>query len=66
MGTDQTEHTDLPAVSPPNRSREPLEGEFRVLWTPLYWLRAYWWAIGAYVAYCAVIWGLAALAGWVL
>jgi hypothetical protein len=47
-------------------AREPIDAKFRVLWAPLQWLRAYWWAIGAYLAYCAAIWALAALAGWVL
>lgn len=72
MGGDETEHGNLPAVpslpavSPGDPARQPIDVKFRVLWAPMQWLRAYWWAIGAYLAYCAAIWGLALLAGWVL
>jgi hypothetical protein len=72
MGGDDAEHSNvpatpaLPAVSLPGRARDVIDARFRVLWRPLQWLRAYWWAIGAYAVYCAVIWGVAALVGWVL
>jgi hypothetical protein len=72
MSGDETERGNLPtvprlpAVSPADPAREPMDARFRVLWAPMQWLRAYWWAIGAYIGYCAAIWGLALLAGWVL
>jgi len=72
MGGEETQHSivpsppPVPAVSSADPAREPIDAKFRVLWAPLQWLRAYWWAIGGYLGYCAAIWALAALAGWVL
>ena len=72
MGDDETEHSivpsapAVPAVSAADPAREPIDAKFRVLWRPLQRLSAYWWAIGAYIGYCAAIWALAALAGWIL
>lgn len=62
----------LPAVNPPDAApRGPLvvDAEFRVLPpVPRLWrlCREYGWALGPYLAYCAALWGLAALIGWVL
>lgn len=72
MASNEVERSDvppepaLPAVSRSDRAREVIDAKFRVLWAPWQRVRAYWWAVGAYIVYCAVLWGLAALAGWVL
>jgi hypothetical protein len=46
-----------------------VDAEFRVV-SPVWDLwrrwRESWWALGPYLAYCTALWGLAALAGWVI
>lgn len=74
MGDDEIAHPDvparaaLPAVVRSDAAREsaPIDGQFRVVWAPWRRVRLYWWALGPYLAYCAILWGLAALAGWAL
>jgi hypothetical protein len=56
---------------PPEPEAEPLiiDAEFRPvsparrLWRAF---RIHWWALGPYLAYCAALWGLAALVGWLI
>jgi len=56
---------------PRERGAEPLiiDAEFRpvsparLLWRAF---RSHWWAVGPYLAYCAALWGLAALVGWLI
>jgi hypothetical protein len=77
MGSDGAESRDTasgampPAINPPAMTRRPLvlDAEFRVLSPARGFLRQcreYWWALGPYLAYCAALWGLAALIGWVV
>ena len=72
MGGDDTEPHDsssnsLVTTRPPRgRGSGPIDGEFRVVWAPWRRITTHWWALGPYLLYCAVLWGLAALAGWVL
>jgi hypothetical protein len=46
-----------------------LDAEFRVVPAPWGLWRRWresWWALGPYLAYCAALWGLAALVGWLI
>lgn len=72
MGDDQAKVPDipqaaaLPVVARSNaRAGSPIDADYKVLWAPWRRLHSWWWALGPYLAYCAVLWGLAALLGWV-
>ena len=51
-------------------ARQPavVDAEFKVVHPWRLWrrLRDSWWALGPYLAYCATLWGLAALAAWLM
>ena len=65
MDTDGAEPKASTAVTP---APAVVEGEYRVIhpWRLWRWCRNSWWALGPYLGYCTALWGLAALAAWLM
>ena len=68
MDSEDAEHRSLVAGVPDRRAPPVVDADFRVVRPLRLWrgLRDGWWAIGPYLAYCAALWGLAALAAWLM
>ncbi|MGZ3275640.1 MAG: hypothetical protein ACXU82_10265 [Caulobacteraceae bacterium] len=70
-GIEQRLSPSAPIVPAGGALRAPpvVDAEFKVV-SPagLLWRRCRdsWWAVGPYMAYCAALWGLAALVGWMV
>ena len=68
MDSEGAEHKSLVAAEPDRGAHRVVDAEFKVVtpWRPWRGLRRGWWAIGPYLAYCTALWGLAALAAWLI